>query len=574
MGSFDLCLRAAFSPLAPGCRLLHRLRLCLLGGPLDPFRSLFGLAGKAKAAPQYRRRRKIAIDDDRFPYQEPDEDIAPDGPQYRSLGSRLKDKSLREGAGVLRRFGIASRDMDEQPDRSVTASDVEQAARLNAVPHADEVAVMLLLAKATEAHGGSDGAWRAVLQRHDWSATLLSPVEGFELRFVRMLKEGAFVRPIRFFNGYEMSVDLTALPPRYERGRASAVRPGLEPSDVLTTLQRLADAGGRGEGTGTGRSDEGGAWRSGRGTSGRGRAWRNGSSGKRGRHGGTISSGSDIIEPESQPALEPASSQIAATGPSTPAATLLATPPISVETLHGFGAAGDWALDLKLDLALWQAGDLPWSQMSTRLLLSGLPGTGKTTFARALCNTLQVPLVATSVSTWLEASYLGDVIKRMEIAFEEARGHAPAILFIDEIDGIGRRGGNREYGDYWTSVINKLLELIDGSSKTEGLIVVGATNRPEVIDAALRRSGRLEAHVQIPLPDVEALVGILAHHLGNDFPRVIASWPKPHETATGDVSRAQAAAPASRPESAVACSSTSSSSPPTSIRTDVESRRC
>lgn len=106
-----------------------------------------------------------------------------------------------------------------------------------------------------------------------------------------------------------------------------------------------------------------------------------------------------------------------------------------------------------------------------------------------------------------------------------ARGNAPVILFIDEIDNIGSRfGGKREqYDDYWRSLINRLLELLDGTSKTEGVIVVAATNLPEKIDPALLRSGRLEKHVAIPMPDTEDLVGILAHHLGADLPEVLAT---------------------------------------------------
>jgi cell division protease FtsH len=199
---------------------------------------------------------------------------------------------------------------------------------------------------------------------------------------------------------------------------------------------------------------------------------------------------------------------------------------LRVEDLAGYGEARPWALDLKSDLELYRSGRLGWREMSTKLLLSGPPGTGKTTFARALCNSLQVPLLVTSVASWLEPGYLGDVLKRMAAAFDVARHHAPAILFIDEIDNIGMRMASRpQHDDYWVSLINRLLELLDGASKTEGVIVVGATNLPERIDPALLRSGRLEKHVAIPLPDFETLAGILAHHLGADLETVIASAP-------------------------------------------------
>ncbi|MCT7662941.1 ATP-binding protein [Shinella kummerowiae] len=200
---------------------------------------------------------------------------------------------------------------------------------------------------------------------------------------------------------------------------------------------------------------------------------------------------------------------------------------LRVEALTGYGEARDWALDLKADLQVWRDGGLAWGEMSTKLLLSGPPGTGKTTYARALCNTLQIPLLVTSVASWLEPGYLGDVLRRMSKAFELARENAPVILFIDEIDNIGSRSGGRreQHDDYWRSLINRLLELLDGTSKTDGVVVVAATNLPDRIDSALLRSGRLEKHVAVPLPDVAALTGILAHHLGNDLSGVVVSAP-------------------------------------------------
>lgn len=229
---------------------------------------------------------------------------------------------------------------------------------------------------------------------------------------------------------------------------------------------------------------------------------------------GRVGSGSTMIEPEPFVSSE-----------ADLASASTAAMPIRVETLTGYGLASDWALALKDDLALWKKVALPWSQMSTRLLLAGPPGTGKTTFARALGNSLHLPVYATSVGTWLELSYLGDVLARMAAAFAEAEANAPCILFIDEIDGIGRRshGKRGEHDDYWNSIVNRALELMDGAIKTEGVIVVGATNHPAAIDPALLRSGRLETRIDIPMPDVDALIGILRHHLGGEAESVLAS---------------------------------------------------
>ncbi len=223
-------------------------------------------------------------------------------------------------------------------------------------------------------------------------------------------------------------------------------------------------------------------------------------------------SGAEVIQPEAFPTVGDVGHK----------------PPMTVETLSGYGRAKDWALDLKADLDDYRASILSWSEMSTKLLLSGSPGTGKTTFARALCNSLQIPLVVTSVSTWLQGGHLNDVIDRMSKTFVEARAMAPAILFIDEIDGIGKRQpAEREYADYWNTVVNKALELLDGAIKNEGLIVVGATNRPDHIDEAIKRSGRLETHIEIPRPDVPTLAEIFAHHLGDDVETLVMEAKRP-----------------------------------------------
>jgi hypothetical protein len=271
---------------------------------------------------------------------------------------------------------------------------------------------------------------------------------------------------------------------------AIAIRPGVSPSRAIVILREIIAAKSKTDGDGEAEDETP-----------PNKMW----SGKKPAQ----NSGSEIIQP-ARP-----------TGDETKDRSLL-----RVETLSGYGEEIlEWAFALKQDLQLWRTGGLAWSDIVSKLLLSGPPGTGKSQFARALCNTLGIPLIATSVATWLESGHLGDVLKRMSKTFAEAREHSPAILFVDEVDGIGSRGRSRDYDDYWNTVINKALELLDGAVKSSGVIILGATNNPGIIDKALLRSGRLEPHFEIPRPDTAALAGIIRHHLRDDLDAVIASAP-------------------------------------------------
>lgn len=290
-----------------------------------------------------------------------------------------------------------------------------------------------------------------------------------------------------------------------------ALRPSRSREDAVRLLDELA----RIEHASTGEGDGGSSGQSGAGLGSR----RGGRSTSREK-----STGSRLIQPEAL--VDACTTKTSSPGDAVSPPAKPPRLPLTVETLSGYGEARSWALDLKNDIELWRVGAIEWEEMSTRLLLSGPPGTGKTTFARALCNSLQLPMLATSVASWLQPSYLGDVLKRMSRAFEEAQLNAPSILFIDECDAIGSRQDNaRDHADYWNTVIARLLELLDGAARTSGVIIVGATNRPEFIDKALMRSGRLEKHVVIPKPDVDALCGILAHHVGSDLGSILETAP-------------------------------------------------
>jgi ATP-dependent Zn protease len=124
---------------------------------------------------------------------------------------------------------------------------------------------------------------------------------------------------------------------------------------------------------------------------------------------------------------------------------------------------------------------------------------------------------STSVSAWLSQKdgTLGHVTAAIRNTFSAAR--RPGILFIDEIDSLPARGSSAQHDPWYSAVVNAVLEQIDGYEKREGLVVIAACNTPSKLDPALVRSGRLDHHIIIPLPDVPALIGILRTHLGAEL---------------------------------------------------------
>ncbi|UCF39290.1 MAG: ATP-dependent zinc metalloprotease FtsH [Acidobacteriota bacterium] len=148
------------------------------------------------------------------------------------------------------------------------------------------------------------------------------------------------------------------------------------------------------------------------------------------------------------------------------------------------------------------------------VLLMGPPGTGKTLLARAVAGEAGVPFFSISASEFVEI-FVGVGASRVRDLFKTGRRHAPSIVFIDEIDSIGRRRGAGLGGghDEREQALNQLLSEMDGFESSEGVIVVGATNRPDILDPALLRAGRFDRHVVVGLPDVRAREGILRVHL-------------------------------------------------------------
>lgn len=191
---------------------------------------------------------------------------------------------------------------------------------------------------------------------------------------------------------------------------------------------------------------------------------------------------------------------------------------VTLADLHGMDEAVAWGRALAVDLAEYVRGRLPWSAVDKGVLLEGPPGTGKTTFCRALAASCGVPLISGSLYQWQSAGHLGDLQKAMRATFDEARKAAPSLLMIDEVDAFGdRQSFAHDNRDYSIQVVNGLLEELDEIGGHEGVVVVTACNHVHRLDPAIRRSGRLDRTIHVPLPDSQALAGIIRHHLGADL---------------------------------------------------------
>ncbi|MBQ0757695.1 MAG: ATP-dependent zinc metalloprotease FtsH, partial [Amphritea sp.] len=148
------------------------------------------------------------------------------------------------------------------------------------------------------------------------------------------------------------------------------------------------------------------------------------------------------------------------------------------------------------------------------VLMSGNPGTGKTLLAKAIAGEAKVPFFTISGSDFVEM-FVGVGASRVRDMFEQAKKNSPCIIFIDEIDAVGRHRGVGMGGgnDEREQTLNQLLVEMDGFEGTEGVIVIAATNRPDVLDPALLRPGRFDRQVHVGLPDIRGREKILKVHM-------------------------------------------------------------
>lgn len=153
-------------------------------------------------------------------------------------------------------------------------------------------------------------------------------------------------------------------------------------------------------------------------------------------------------------------------------------------------------------------------KMPKGVLMVGSPGTGKTLLARAIAGEAKVPFFTISGSDFVEM-FVGVGASRVRDMFQEAKSHSPCIIFIDEIDAVGRQRGAGLGGghDEREQTLNQLLVEMDGFEDNAGVIVIAATNRPDVLDSALLRPGRFDRQVVVPLPDVRGREQILKVHM-------------------------------------------------------------
>ncbi|MBL0343802.1 ATP-dependent zinc metalloprotease FtsH [Candidatus Villigracilis affinis] len=192
-----------------------------------------------------------------------------------------------------------------------------------------------------------------------------------------------------------------------------------------------------------------------------------------------------------------------------------AIPNLSFNDVAGMDENREELVDIVAFLKNNQLYERIGARMPHGVLLAGDPGTGKTLLAKAIAGEAGVPFFSTSGSEFVEM-FVGMGASRVRSLFKKARAKAPCIIFIDEIDAVGRKrhGGGGGGGEMeQDQTLNQLLVEMDGFAATDGVVVLAATNRVDVLDPALIRAGRFDRHVTISRPDVKGRVSILEVHV-------------------------------------------------------------
>lgn len=192
-----------------------------------------------------------------------------------------------------------------------------------------------------------------------------------------------------------------------------------------------------------------------------------------------------------------------------------ATKKYSFDSMAGNEEAKDSLSDIIDFLKCPEKYNFYGARMPKGVILYGDPGTGKTLLAKAVAGEACVPFYAVSGSDFVQM-YVGVGASRIRNLFKKAKNSGKAVIFIDEIDAIGKKRGNNKNGnDERDQTLNALLTEMSGFNESDGIVVIAATNRLDVLDEALLRPGRFDRHIEVSLPDVNAREKILKLHLKN-----------------------------------------------------------